>query len=89
MSDSSHGDGPVEDAVRRELERFADGRVSPLQIRRVGDVAVLTARVTNTAHVGDQQFDADDWTTDLVVRTGDQWTCVHTQITPAREPDVS
>jgi ketosteroid isomerase-like protein len=103
VPDPSLPDGPVEDAVRRELTRFADDwaaaivandadaigaymaedwvmvsetgistrddflaavrsgtlthsamdRVSPLQIRRIGDVAVLTARVTNTAHVGD------------------------------------
>ena len=71
------------------LTHSAMDRVGPLQIRRVGEVAVLTARVTNTAHVGDQQFDADEWTTDLVIGVGCHWVCLHSQITPAaREPDI-
>jgi ketosteroid isomerase-like protein len=69
------------------LTHSAMRRVSPLRVRRFGDLAVLTARITNTAHFGGQQFDADEWTTDLLVRADDRWVCVQTQITSAREVD--
>ena len=33
-----------------------------------GDTAVLTARIVNTAHFGGQQFDQDEFSTDVFVR---------------------
>ncbi|MFG1783270.1 DUF4440 domain-containing protein [Rhodococcus oryzae] len=54
--------------------------------RIYGDTAVFTARVTNTAHYAGQQFDADEWTSDLFVRRGGRWLCVLTHITAARVP---
>lgn len=66
-----------------QLRHSAMERITPLQIRRLGDVVALTSRVTNTAHFEGQQVDADEWTTDILVRAQDRWTCVFTQVTPA------
>jgi hypothetical protein len=53
------------------------------RVKVYGDTAVLTARVTNTAHFGGQQFDADEWTTDVLVRRDGKWLCVLSHITAA------
>ena len=53
------------------------------RIREYGDTAVLTARIVNTAHFGGQQFDADEWTTDVFVKRDGKWLCVLSHITPA------
>ena len=58
-------------------------RVSEARVRFHGDVGILTARVTNTAHYGGRTFDADEWTTDVFVRRADRWLCVLSQITAA------
>jgi hypothetical protein len=58
-------------------------RVGEARVRSYGDAAVLTARVTNTAHHLGQRFDADEWTTDLFVRRNGHWLCVLTHITAA------
>lgn len=47
-----------------------------------GETAVLTARVINTANFGGQQFDADEWTTDVFRRLDGSWLCVLSHITP-------
>jgi uncharacterized protein (TIGR02246 family) len=57
--------------------------VGDARIRIYGDTAVLAARVVNTAHFGGQQFDADEWTSDVFVKREGEWLCVHSQITPA------
>ncbi len=51
------------------------------RIRFYGDTAILTARVLNTAHFGGQQFDADEWTTDVFIRRDEKWVCVLSHIT--------
>lgn len=51
-------------------------------VRIYGDSAVLTARVINTAHFGGEQFDADEWTSDVFVRREGKWLCVLSHITP-------
>lgn len=55
------------------------------RVRVHGDLGVVTARVTNTAHFGGQEFHADEWTTDVYHRTPDGWICVHSHVTPARD----
>jgi uncharacterized protein (TIGR02246 family) len=67
-----------------ELTHSAMRRVSDARVEVYGEVAVVTARVTNTAHYGGRQFDADEWTTDVLVRRDDRWLCVLSQITPAK-----
>ncbi|MEQ1922955.1 MAG: nuclear transport factor 2 family protein [Pyrinomonadaceae bacterium] len=47
-----------------------------------GDTAVLAARVTNTAHFGGETFEANEWTSDVFIKTADGWKCVITHITP-------
>jgi len=51
------------------------------QINIYGDVAVVACRVTNTAQFEGQQFDADEWTTDVLVKRDGRWLCVHSHIT--------
>jgi len=57
--------------------------VSEPRIRFYGDTGVLTCRVVNTAHFEGQRFDADEWTTDVFVKSGDKWLCVLSHITAA------
>lgn len=53
------------------------------RIKIYGDTAVLSARIVNTAHFGGQQFDADEWTSDVFLKRDGRWLCVHSHITPA------
>jgi ketosteroid isomerase-like protein len=57
--------------------------VSDPRIEVYGDTAVLTARVVNTAYFGGQQFDADEWTSDMFVKREGRWLCVLSHITAA------
>ena len=66
------------------LTHSAMQRVGPPRVRIHGDTAVLTARVTNTAHLGGDRFDADEWTTDVFVRRGGRWLCVLSHVAAAR-----
>lgn len=50
-----------------------------------GDTAVLAGRVTNVAHFAQQTFNANEWTSDVFVRSGGEWKCVMTHITPVLE----
>lgn len=58
------------------------------RVRVHGDTGLVTARVTNTAHYLGREFVADEWTTDVFVRTvnpptPDGWVCVVSHVTPA------
>lgn len=66
-----------------QLTHTAMDRVTEPRIRVYGDTAVLTSRVTNTAHHAGAQFDADEWTTDVFTRRDGRWVCVLSHITPA------
>ena len=52
------------------------------RIKVYDDTAVLTCRVVNTAHFGGQQFDADEWTSDVFHKRGGKWLCVLSHVTP-------
>ena len=52
------------------------------RVETYGDTAVMTIRVKNTAHFGGQQFDADEWTSDVFVKRDGKWLCVLSHITP-------
>lgn len=65
-----------------QLTHSAMDRVGEPRVRVHGDTAVLTARVTNTAHYGGRRFEADEWTTDVFVRRNGRWSCVLSHITP-------
>ena len=62
-------------ATRPGQETYVGGRV-------YGDVGLVVARVLNTAHFGGRAFDADEWTTDVLVRREQRWLCDHTHVTP-------
>ncbi|SMD16431.1 nuclear transport factor 2 family protein [Kibdelosporangium aridum] len=66
------------------LTHSAMQMVSEPRVQVYGDTATITARVTNTAHHQGQQFDADEWTTDVFVRRDGRWVCVLSHITPAQ-----
>ena len=52
------------------------------RVRIYENVAVLTGRVTNTAHYKGEEFLADEWTTDVFVKRNGEWKCVLSHITP-------
>ncbi len=55
------------------------------RVKFYGDTAVMTARVTNTAQFGGQEFDADEFTTDVLVKRDGRWLCVLSHITSANK----
>ncbi|MFJ4280216.1 nuclear transport factor 2 family protein [Streptomyces massasporeus] len=59
-----------------------DLRTAP-RVRIHGDTALVTGRVTNTAHYRGERHDSDEWTTDVFVRRQGRWLCVLSHITPA------
>ncbi|MET9682908.1 nuclear transport factor 2 family protein [Streptomyces coeruleorubidus] len=59
-----------------------DLRTRP-RVRVYGDTALVTGRVTNTAHFRGERYDADEWTTDVFVKRDGRWLCVLTHITSA------
>ncbi|MEV8433001.1 nuclear transport factor 2 family protein [Streptomyces sp. HUAS 31] len=66
-----------------DLTHSAFRIVGEPRVRVYGESAVVTARVTNTAHYKGERFDADEWTTDVFVRRDDRWLCVLSHITAA------
>ena len=66
-----------------ELTHSAMDLVSEARVRVYGETAVLTGRMTNTAHHLGRRFDADEWTTDVFVRRDGRWLCVLSHITAA------
>ena len=64
------------------LTHSAFEMASEARVRQYGDTAVMSIRVTNTAHFGGQQFDADEWTSDVFVKRDGKWLCVLSHITP-------
>ena len=55
------------------------------RVKFYGDTAVLTARVTNTAFFNGERFDADEFTTDVLVKRDGRWLCALSHITPANK----
>lgn len=50
-----------------------------------GDTAIMISRVTNTSIFNGQQFDADEFTTDVMVKVDGRWLGVHSHITSANK----
>ena len=69
------------------LTHSAMERISDARVRVYGDTAVLTARMTNTAHYQGERFDADEWVTDVFVHREGRWLCALSQVTPVAPPD--
>lgn len=53
-----------------------------LDIHRLGDVAIIRTHGRNSGRFGDEDIEADEWTTNILVRDGDGWRCILTQLTP-------
>jgi ketosteroid isomerase-like protein len=76
---------------QRFLDVVADGSLTHSRMRATGDldvrvygtVGVVLARVRNTAQFKGRTYDADEWTTDIFVRDGRIWVCVHSHVTSA------
>ncbi|MEV8595969.1 nuclear transport factor 2 family protein [Streptomyces sp. NPDC052012] len=73
-----------------DLTHSAMDLVTRPRIRVYGDTAVVTGRVTNTAHYRGTRFDADEWTTDVFMKRDGRWRCVLSHITSAApdEPEA-
>ena len=52
-------------------------------VRVYGDTAIIASRITNTAQLGGQTFEANEWTSDVFLKQDGEWKCVITHITPA------
>ncbi len=65
-----------------ELTHSAMELVTRPRVRVYNGTAVLTGRVTNTAHYQGTRYDADEWTTDVFVKRDGRWLCVLSHITP-------
>jgi ketosteroid isomerase-like protein len=61
------------DSMSKDIER----------VRVYGNVAVVTGRGRNTGMFKGASISADEWVTDIYVRTDDHWVCVLTHLTPA------
>lgn len=64
-----------------ELSHTAMHSVGESRVLAYGDVATRTARVVSRAVWQGRSSDADEWTTDVFVRTDGTWRCVLTHIT--------
>ena len=53
------------------------------RIRVYGNVAVVTGRGRNTGMFKGAPISANEWVTDIYVKTDDRWICVLTHLTPA------
>ncbi|MBG0792425.1 nuclear transport factor 2 family protein [Methylocystis sp. H62] len=53
-----------------------------LRVRVYGNVAVVTGRGRNTGIFKGAPISADEWITDVYVKTGDRWICTLTHLTP-------
>ncbi|WP_109357508.1 nuclear transport factor 2 family protein [Sphingorhabdus sp. EL138] len=52
------------------------------RVRQYGDIAVVTGRGQNTGAYQGNPIEADEWVTDVFTRTGDDWKCLITHISP-------
>ncbi|MBC7300816.1 MAG: nuclear transport factor 2 family protein [Nocardia sp.] len=68
-----------------DLTHSAMERVGEPRIRYHGEVALLSTRITNTAHYQGIRIDADEWTTDAFIQVDGRWRCVLTQITTTKK----
>lgn len=64
-----------------QLTQTSFEMVGDARIKVYGDNAVLTGGVVKTAHFGGQHLDADEWTSDVIVKRDGKWLCVHSYIT--------
>jgi len=55
------------------------------RVKVYGDMAVVIGRGRNTGTFRGAPIRADEWVTDIYRRTGGQWRCVLTHLTPALE----
>jgi ketosteroid isomerase-like protein len=56
-----------------------------IEARRLSpDVALLVTRGRNTGSYRGRPISAEEWTTDVLVRTPDGWRCTLTQLTPLK-----
>ena len=70
-----------------QLTHSSFDMVGDARIKVYGDTAVLSARITNTAHFDGQRFDQDEWTSDVFIKQNGRWMCVLSHITPALKED--
>jgi ketosteroid isomerase-like protein len=82
----SLGAGFLDLVASGQLTHSTMAVVGRARVRVMGDTAVVTARITNTAHHQGNQYDADEWTTDVFVWQDGRWLCALTHYTPVSVP---
>ncbi|MBB6464487.1 ketosteroid isomerase-like protein [Aminobacter lissarensis] len=65
--------------LTHDMMRTVDGA----RVEFYGATAVYTARVINSGHFRGQSFSADEWVSDVMVRSDAGWKCVLSHVTPA------
>lgn len=71
------------DAVASGVLRHDAMTHEVLEVRRLAsDVAVLVTHGRNRGSFRGEPIEADEWTTDILVKRPDGWRCVLTQLTP-------
>lgn len=53
-----------------------------LEVRRVGDLAIVLAHGRNSGQWQGEPFAADEWVTEVFTRSGDGWRCLISALTP-------
>ena len=61
-----------------EMAEFGDFKL-------YGVTAVLASRVKSVARFGDQEFPANEWTSDVFIKSDGGWKCVITHVTTVKE----
>lgn len=58
-------------------------------VRTYGDIAVVVTRGHNTGAYGGEDFELDEWTTEIFVRRHDGWRCSVTHLTSVADTAAS
>lgn len=69
-------------AVKQSILRHDSMTKDISRIRMYGNVAVVTGRGRNTGLYQGTPISADEWVTDVYVKTGNRWMCTLTHLTP-------
>lgn len=70
------------DVVASGLLRHDTMTHDVLGIQRLGPVAIVRTHGRNTGVFDGSAIEADEWTTNILVRTDSGWQCMLTQLTP-------
>src|SRR5262249_8983958 len=56
-----------------------------IAVRDYGNIAVLTGRMKSGGAFRNHPFSSDEWVTDVFIKQGGEWKCVHSHIAAVEE----